>query len=108
MKQYITLEETKMQIPGFVDYGEQDEYITGCILDAQAALETRLQSPLSEYEDEQGCIPRDLRRSILITISDFYDNRSDIVFSKPYSIGRAAALSAPFIKFRGAEEDGTT
>ena len=84
-----------MQIPGFVDYGEQDEYITGCILDAQAALETRLQSPLSEYEDEQGCIPRDLRRS-------------DIVFSKPYSIGRAAALSAPFIKFRGAEEDGTT
>ena len=89
MKQYITLEEAKMQIPGFVDYGEQDEYITGCILDAQAALETRLQSPLSEYEDEQGCIPRDLRRSILITIS-------------------AAALSAPFIKFRGAEEDGTT
>ena len=83
MKQYITLEEAKMQIPGFVDYGEQDEYIT-------------------------GCIPRDLRRSILITISDFYDNRSDIVFSKPYSIGRAAALSAPFIKFRGAEEDGTT
>ena len=63
---------------------------------------------LYQNMDEQGCIPRDLRRSILITISDFYDNRSDIVFSKPYSIGRAAALSAPFIKFRGAEEDGTT
>ncbi len=39
MKQYITLEEAKMQIPGFVDDGEQDEYITGCILDAQAALD---------------------------------------------------------------------
>jgi len=38
MKQYITLEEAKMQIPGFVDYGEQDEYITGCILDAQPHL----------------------------------------------------------------------
>ena len=106
-KTYVTLEEAKKQIPGFVDYGDQDEVIEGCILDAQAALETRLQCKLTDYEDD-GRIPRDLKRVILITLSDFYDNRSDIVFSKPYSMGRAAALSAPFIKFKGRKEDDTT
>lgn len=108
MKQYITLEEAKKQISGFVDYGDQDDVITECILDAQAEMETRIQCKLEEYEDENGNIPRNLKRAIKISLSDFYDNRSDIVFAKPYSIGRSLSLSAPFIKFKKGKDDGTT
>lgn len=106
MEMYVTLEEAKKQIRGFVDYGDEDDVITDCILDAQAALETKLQRPLAECTDERGDLKRDLRRALKIAIGDFYDNRSDITFSKPYDIGLKASLTAPHIKFKGSY--GTT
>lgn len=104
-KLYISVDEAKKQISGYLDRGKEDDLFCEIILDAQAALETRLQRKLSECVDENGELYRDLKRALKIAVSDYYDNRSDIVFTKPYSLGLKASLTAPFIKFRGAGEE---
>lgn len=104
-KLYISIDEAKKQISGYFDRGKEDDFFREIILEAQAALETRLQRKLSECVDEDGELYLDLKRALKIEVSDYYDNRGDIVFTKPYSLGRKAALTAPFIKFRGAGEE---
>lgn len=103
-KLYISVEEAKKQISGYVDRSKDDDLFLELILDAQAALETKLQRPLSECVDENGELARDLKRFIKLDVSDSYDNRGDIVFAKPYNLGRKESLATPFIKFKGTEQ----
>ena len=48
----MTLEEVKKSIPGYVDYGKDDDRLTRLIKAAQSNLEKRLQRPLSD----DGCL----------------------------------------------------
>ena len=87
MEQYVTLEEVKRSIPGYVDYGKDDERITRLIKAAQSNLEKRLQRPLSDSgcKDEDGNLDEALRTAIIVKVATMYDTPLDISYARPYN-----------------------
>lgn len=105
----VSLDEAKRQIPGYVDYGVDDELLTLYINSAQEELENRLQRKLTEccpgYPDclrSDGSLAAPLRHAILIKVATSYDQRAAISFAKPYNTFMIENLITPYIKFKGA------
>ena len=107
MKMYVTIEEVKKSIPGYVDYGKDDERLTMLLEAAHVQLERRLQRPLSDEgcQDEEGRLQAPLRAALIIKTATLYDTPSEISFARPYNTGIVEDLIATFIRFRGGEEE---
>ena len=107
MELQVTLEEVKRSIPGYVDYGKDDNRLTRLIKAAQSNLEKRLQRPLSD----PGCMGSDgkldeaLCTAIIVKVVTLYDTTSEISYARPYNTGIVEDLITPFIKFRGGNEE---
>lgn len=107
MELQVTLEEVKKSIPGYVDYGKDDDRLTRLIKAAQSNLEKRLQRPLSD----EGCLNKDgkldeaLCTAIIVKVATMYDTPSEITYARPYNTGIVESLITPFIKFRGGNDE---
>ena len=106
----ITLEEAKKQIPGYVDYGEDDDLLMKYIESALEEVENSLQRKFTDrcpgYPDcikSDGSLASPLRHAILIKIATSYDNRTAISFARPYNTSEIEKKITPYIKFKGAD-----
>lgn len=106
----ISLDEAKKQIPGYVDYGEDDKLLAIYIQSALEELENRLQRKITNrcegYPDclnSTGSLAAPLRHAVLIKIATSYDQRTAISFAKPYNTFMIENLITPYIKFKGAD-----
>lgn len=106
----VSLDEVKRQIPGYVDYGEDDDLLSLYIHSAAEELENRLQRKLTDrYEGYPDCLnaggllAAPLRHAVLIKVATSYDQRSAISFAKPYNTFMIENLITPYIKFKGAD-----
>ena len=106
MELYVTLEEVKKSIPGYVDYGKDDERLTRLIKAAQSNLEKRLQRPLSDEGclNKEGTLDEALSTAIIVKVVTMYDTPSEISYARPYNTGIIESLITPFIKFRKGDE----
>ena len=104
---YVTIEEVKKSIPGYVDYGKDDERLTMLLEAAHVQLEKRLQRPLADEElaGDDGTLNAALRAALVIKTATLYDTPSEISFARPYNTGVVEDLITPFIKFRGKEDE---
>lgn len=105
MKLYVTIEDVKKSIPGYVDYGKDDERLTLLLEAAHTNLERRLQRPLSDTDlvDVEGNLNASLRAALIIKTATLYDTPGEISFARPYNTGVVEDLITPYIKFRGGE-----
>lgn len=105
MELYVTLEEVKKSIPGYVDYGKDDDRLTRLIKAAQSNLEKRLQRSLDDKNclNDEGELDEALRTAIIVKVATLYDTTSEISYARPYNTGIVEDLITPFIKFRGGE-----
>lgn len=103
MELYVTLEEVKKSIPGYVDYGKDDDRLTRLIKAAQSNLEKRLQRALTDKDclSNEGKLDEALRTAIIVKVATLYDTTSEISYARPYNTGIVEDLITPFIKFRG-------
>lgn len=106
----VSLEEAKRQIPGYVDYGCDDELLILYIRSALAELENRLQRRfVDSYDGYPDCLTDDgflappLHHAVLIKVATSYDQRAAISFSRPYNTFGIENLITPYIKFKGAD-----
>lgn len=105
MDLYVTLKEVKESIPGYVDYGKDDDRLTRLIKAAQSNLEKRLQRKLSDEACQRdGVLDDSLKTAIIVKVATLYDNTSEISYARPYNTGIIEDLITPFIKFRGGKE----
>lgn len=108
MTLYVTIEEVKKSIPGYVDYGKDDDRLTLLLEAAHAQLEKRLQRPLADEAlagDSPGTLNAALRAALVIKTATLYDTPSEISFARPYNTGVVEDLITPYIKFRGKENE---
>lgn len=101
VKLFVTIEEVKGSIPGYVDYGTDDANLKRMIERAHILLEERLQCPLTDYVDEKGNLNAALRDAIIVKVVTRFDTPSELSFSRPYNTGIVEESITPFIKFRG-------
>lgn len=103
---YVTIEDVKKSIPGYVDYGTDDNRLTLLLEAAHVQLEKRLQRPLDdpECQDGNGELNAALRTALIVKTATLYDTPEELSFARPYNTGVVEDLITPFIKFRGGDE----
>ncbi len=86
----ISLEEAKTHLR--IEHDEEDEYLTGLILQAQAAAEDYCRVSFEPYLDEHGeeaDPPEPVRLALLLFVGFYYENR-DIPDMTTYKAMRMA------------------
>ena len=78
MELHVTLEEVKKSIPGYVDYGKDDDRLTRLIKAAQSNLEKRLQRSLDDEgcQNDEGTLDEALRTAIIVKVATLYFSSS--------------------------------
>ena len=94
----ISLEEAKTHLR--IEHDEEDEYLTGLILQAQAAAEDYCRVSFEPYLNENGDevdAPEPVRLALLLFVGFYYENR-DIPDMTTYKAMRMAfdALLYPY------------
>ncbi len=94
----ISLEEAKMHLR--IEHDEEDEYLTGLILQAQAAAEDYCRISFEPYLNEDGVEsdpPEPVHLALLLFVGFYYENR-DIPDMTTYKAMRMAfdALLYPY------------
>lgn len=89
-----------------IDHNEDDEYITDLISVAVDAVETYLNRPISEFEDERGNVKPAIRHACRLLVGTWYANRESVVFSAPSELpDGVVALLLPLRRFVTSSND---
>lgn len=99
---YITLEQAKKQLLVDDSTTEEDEIITRCINAAEQVVAKSLCKPLDSFLLEDGILKEDVAYAILLMVSNFYNNRDAVSFSKaekmPFGFDFLIALNKDYSK----------
>lgn len=82
-----------------VDHDEDDNLLEDYIAVAIASVEKSIGAKLSEYVDEEGALPADLKHVLRIMVAKYYEYREGDTRGKSQEVPFALAhLLAPYVK----------
>lgn len=76
--EYLTIEEIKKHLNIEADFTDDDVYLESLANAAQSATEIYLDTPLSDYEDANGNLPRSIVQAMLLLIGTWYAIRESV------------------------------
>lgn len=79
MKLYVTIEEARRQVN--VPDGYEDDELTALIEAVQEQVQDDLQAPLSDYENSEGQLKKNIWHAIRIQLATYYANKESVSFA---------------------------
>ena len=94
---YLKLESIKKHL--VIEHDEDDEYLAELGESVEEAMPKFLGQPLENLTDEDGKLPADLYRGMILFISKLYSQREPEVGYKLYDTGAIRLLIGHYIKY---------
>lgn len=95
---YLTLEMCKKHV--YVEHDEDNDYIEQAAEAAEQAVENYLQSPLEDYADDSGAIPRAIIHGMLLFFGSLYASREAFTGFGVNTHPSILALLNPYKRYR--------
>jgi hypothetical protein len=84
----------------YIPDGVEDDYLEKILSAAEDHVQKVLQCDISDYRNDKGEIPSDLKQAIVIYAATLHENRESVAFGAPQAVPyNYMDLITPYIKF---------